>query len=131
MNPATCANNRGLGNQNRRHALRARQEAAPVVFSHMGIPTRRYLVRSRYRLPMHVELAREATACTVLSQAAAERFRRYLLRDPEVIPPGVACADFEVEAERTDEPTIVFAGSAADPATGTEAQLWSALCMKP
>lgn len=96
-------------------ALRARRGAAPVVFSHMGIPTRRYLVRSRYRLPMHVELAREATTCTVLSQAAAERFRQYLLRDPEVIPPGVACADFEVETERTDEPTIVFAGSATDP----------------
>jgi phosphatidylinositol alpha-mannosyltransferase len=95
-------------------ALRARG-GAPVVFSHMGIPTRRYLVRSRYRLSMHVELAREATACTVLSRAAAESFRRYLLREPEVIPPGVACADFEVDTKRADEPTIVFAGSAADP----------------
>jgi phosphatidylinositol alpha-mannosyltransferase len=96
-------------------ALRGRQSGMPVVFSHMGIPTREYLVRSRYRLPMYVELARDATACTVLSQAAAEPFRRYLLRDPEVIPPGVACADFEVETDRTDEPTIVYAGSATDP----------------
>ena len=52
----------------------------------MGIPTRRYPRLARYRLPMHVELAREATTCTVLSEAAAEQFRRYLLRDPEVVP---------------------------------------------
>ena len=96
-------------------ALRARRDGMPVVFSHMGIPTREYLVRSRYRLPMHVELAREASACTVLSQVAAEAFSRYLLREPEVIPPGVACADFEVETDRTGEPTIVYAGSATDP----------------
>jgi glycosyltransferase involved in cell wall biosynthesis len=96
-------------------ALRTRRDGTPVVFSHMGIPTREYLVRSRYRLPMYVELAREASACTVLSEVAAESFRRYLLRDPEVIPPGVACADFEAETNRTDEPTIVYAGSAGDP----------------
>jgi phosphatidylinositol alpha-mannosyltransferase len=51
----------------------------------------------------------------VLSEAAARPFRHYLLRDPEVIPPGIACADFAVEAERVEEPTIVYAGSPGDP----------------
>jgi len=97
-------------------ALRARALGGPpVVYSNMGIPTRRYLVSKRYRLPIHAELAREATACTVLSEAAAEPFRRYLLRDPDVIPPGVVCDDFAVEAERAEQPTIVYSGSPADP----------------
>jgi len=97
-------------------ALRARALGGPpVVYSSMGITTRRYLVSKRYRLPIHVELAREATACTVLSEAAAEPFRRYLLRDPEVVPPGVACDDFAVDTDRTEQPTIVYSGSPADP----------------
>jgi len=97
-------------------ALRARARGGPpVVYSNMGIPTRRYLVQRRYRLPMHAELAREAAVCTVLSEAAAEPFRRYLLRDPEVVPPGVACDEFAVDTERAEHPTIVYAGSPADP----------------
>jgi glycosyltransferase involved in cell wall biosynthesis len=97
-------------------ALRARALGGPpVVYSNMGIPTRRYLVEARYRLPMHVELAREAAVCTVLSDAAADAFRRYLLREPEVVPPGVACDEFEVDGERAAQPTIVYAGSPADP----------------
>jgi phosphatidylinositol alpha-mannosyltransferase len=97
-------------------ALKGRQLGGPpVVYSNMGIPTRRYLVRARYRLAMHVELAREAAACTVLSDAAAEAFRRYLLREPEVVPPGVECAEFEVDSQRAEQPTIVYAGSPADP----------------
>src|SRR6185503_20826177 len=36
----------------------------PVVYSNMGIPTRRYLVEARYRMAMHVELARHAARCT-------------------------------------------------------------------
>jgi phosphatidylinositol alpha-mannosyltransferase len=97
-------------------ALRARRLGGPpVVYSNMGIPTRRYLVMARYRLPMHVELARRAAKCTVLSEAAAADFRRYLLRDPEVIPPGIACSDFHLDVERADVPTIVYSGSPADP----------------
>ena len=86
----------------------------PVVYSKLGIPTRRYLVARRYRLPMNLTLAREAAECSVLSEAAAEPFRHYLLRDPDVIPPGVRCADFEVDEERAEQPTIVFAGSPSD-----------------
>ena len=97
-------------------ALRGRDLGGPpVVYSNMGIPTRRYLVEARYRLSMHVELARHASRCTVLSEAAAGPFRRYLQRDPEVVPPGIVCSDFGVEVERAAEPTIVYAGSPADP----------------
>jgi phosphatidylinositol alpha-mannosyltransferase len=97
-------------------ALRARRYGGPpVVYSNMGIPTREYLVGARYRLPMHVQLARHAAACTVLSEAAARPFRRYLLRDPEVIPPGIACADLAIDAPRAERPTIVYSGSPAEP----------------
>jgi phosphatidylinositol alpha-mannosyltransferase len=97
-------------------ALRARELGGPpVVYSNMGIPTRKYLVSRRYRLPIHAELARAATTCTVLSEAAAEPFRRYLQRNPEVVPPGVATGEFAVEAERAERPTIVYSGSPADP----------------
>ena len=97
-------------------ALKARAAGGPpVVYSKMGIPTRRYLVGRRYRMAMNLELAREAAACSVLSQAAAEPFRRYLLREPAVIPPGVRCSDFEGDEPRAERPTIVFAGSPSDP----------------
>jgi len=97
-------------------ALRARGLGGPpVVYSMMGIPTRPYLVARRYRMAMNLEVARDAAACSVLSQAAADPFRRYLLREPEVIPPGVRCADFAVEARRPEAPTIVYAGSPSDP----------------
>ena len=32
-----------------------------------------------------------------------------------MIPPGVACADFAVDADRAEQPTIVYAGSPAEP----------------
>ena len=97
-------------------ALKARAAGGPpVVYSKMGIPTRPYLVGRRYRMAMNLELARDAAACSVLSEAAADPFRRYLLRDPEVIPPGVRCADFEVDLPRADSPTVVYAGSPSDP----------------
>lgn len=97
-------------------ALRVRERGGPpVVYSFMGIPTRRYLVAKRYRLPMQVELARAADECTVLSEAAAAAFRRYLLRHPDVVPPGVDCDAFAVDVDRAEEPTIVYAGSPGDP----------------
>jgi phosphatidyl-myo-inositol alpha-mannosyltransferase len=97
-------------------AVRAhRLGGPPVVFSPTGIPTRGYLVGYRYRMQINLDAAREAAACSVLSEAAAQPFRRYLLRDPEVIPPGVFCDDWEVDVPRADAPTIVYAGSLSDP----------------
>jgi glycosyltransferase involved in cell wall biosynthesis len=97
-------------------ALQAhRRGGPPVVFSTTGIPTRPYLVARRYRMRMNLDAAREAAACSVLSKSAAEPFRRYLLREPEVIPPGIDCADWEVDVGRAERPTIVYAGSLSDP----------------
>jgi phosphatidylinositol alpha-mannosyltransferase len=97
-------------------ALQARRVGGPpVVFSAMGVPTRRYLVWRRYRLGMHLQAAREAAAVSVLSQAAADVFARYLLRTPQVVPPGVRCDDFDGPVERLEDPTIVYSGSPADP----------------
>jgi phosphatidylinositol alpha-mannosyltransferase len=64
---------------------------------------------------MHVDLARGAARCTVLSEAAAADFRRYLLREPEIVPPGIACSDFEGDVARAERPTIVYSGSPGDP----------------
>lgn len=97
-------------------ALKAHALGGPPVASTLtGIPTRSYLVARRYRLSMNLEIARSAAACSVLSDAAAQAFRRYLLREPDVIPPGVRCADFASDAERSAQPTIVYAGSPSDP----------------
>lgn len=97
-------------------ALKAQGRGGPpVAYSKMGIPTRPYLVARRYRMAINLELARRAAGCSVLSEAAAEPFRRYLLRDPAVIPAGVHCAAFEVDKSRAEEPTIVYAGSPSDP----------------
>ena len=97
-------------------AVQARRRGGPpFAFSPTGIPTRSYLVARRYRMQMNLEAAREAGACSVLSEAAAEPFRRYLLRDPEVIPPGVECSDFDLDVPRAEQPTIAYAGSLSDP----------------
>lgn len=87
----------------------------PVVSTLTGIPTRGYLVARRYRLAANLEVARKAAGCSVLSEAAAVPFRRYLLREAEIIPPGVRCGDFAAAPERAERPTIVYAGSPSDP----------------
>jgi len=66
-----------------------RRGGAPVVATVHGIPTRQYLVARRYRLEMLRNVAAGADECSVLSAAAAEPFRRYLLREPRVLPGGV------------------------------------------
>lgn len=97
-------------------AVRARRLGGPpVVFSIHGILTREWLVRRRYRLPMALAAAREAAACTVLSEAAAGPCRRYLLREPEVLPGGVACDVFAVDRSREAAPTLVCAADLSDP----------------
>jgi glycosyltransferase involved in cell wall biosynthesis len=67
---------------------------------------------------MQLGLVQEAAATTVLSEAAAEGVRRYLLHDPIVVPGGVVCDDFDVEAEPDPDrkgPVIVCAASLRDP----------------
>ncbi len=98
-------------------ALGARRLGGPpVAFSFHGIPVRRYLVGRRYRTELLARVAAESAATTVLSAAAARRFRRYLLVEPEVLPGGVLAERFGAEpAPRREEPTLICAASLADP----------------
>lgn len=97
-------------------AVLARRFGGPPVIATMhGVPTREYLVARRYRLQMLQATVRRADACTVLSEAAARPYRRYLLREPEVLPAGVVAAEFAVGERRTASPTLFCASSLGDP----------------
>jgi glycosyltransferase involved in cell wall biosynthesis len=87
----------------------------PVVFSLHGIPNTRSLSSRRYRAPMLRRVIRWASAVTVLSEAAAEPFRRHLGAEPRILPGAVFGEDFAVEVERAGVPTIACAASLADP----------------
>jgi phosphatidylinositol alpha-mannosyltransferase len=87
----------------------------PVVATTHGIPAREYLVARRYRLAMHLRIAREADACAVLSEAAAEPYERYLLRRPAVLPGGVMPGAFDSDAPPASRPTLFCASSLGDP----------------
>jgi phosphatidylinositol alpha-mannosyltransferase len=87
----------------------------PFVFSIHGIPTREYLVARRYRLEMLTRAIGAAGELTALSEAAAEPVRRYLLREPVVVPGGVDPKRFAANGERAAKPTLICASSLADP----------------
>ena len=92
-----------------------RRGGPPVVFTTTGITTRGYLVARRYRMEMNLTVAARSAACSVFSEAAAGPFERYLLRKPDLIPPGVDSAAFEVDVARARVPTIAYTGSLSDP----------------
>jgi len=96
-------------------ALRRERGGPPFVFSIHGIPTRRYLVARRYRLEMLTRSIRAAGELTVLSRAAAQAARRYLLREPMIVPGGVDPGRFEGDGSRAAQPTLLCASSLADP----------------
>jgi glycosyltransferase involved in cell wall biosynthesis len=96
-------------------AVRARRLGGPPVVATLhGIPTREYLVARKGRLAMLTETTRRAAECTVLSEAAAAPFRRYLLRDPRVIGGGVASGAFG-RRRRSAAPTLLCPVSLGDP----------------
>jgi phosphatidyl-myo-inositol alpha-mannosyltransferase len=98
-------------------AVQARRLGGPpVVFSFNGIATREYLVARRYRLETIQRVLRGVSAVTVLSEAAARSFRRYLLTDPVVLPPGVLAECFATDgAPDAPGPTLICAASLGDP----------------
>lgn len=98
-------------------AVKARRLGAPpVAFSLHGIPLRaEYLVRRRYRLEMLQKTIAGAAVTSVLSEAAAEPFRRYLLHEPRIVPGGVRTDDFAVDVRRDQTPTLLCASSLGDP----------------
>lgn len=98
-------------------AVRMRRFGAPpLIFSLNGLPTREYLVARRYRLEMLDAVLGAAARVAVLSDAAARLFRRYLLSDPVVLPPGVFAERFAAAGvSREGEPTLICAASLGDP----------------
>lgn len=97
-------------------AVQARRIGGPpVVASLHGVPTRAYLVARRFRLEMLRETVRRADECTVLSEAAAAPFRRYLFREPVILPGGVDVSAFAPKAARRVSPTLFSASSLGDP----------------
>jgi glycosyltransferase involved in cell wall biosynthesis len=102
-------------------AVKARRFGGPpVVFSFHGIPQRRFLIARRYRIEMLRATVAGAAATTVLSDAAADVFRRYLLVEPIVLPGGVFHADFSVNGTRASQPTLICSASLGDPRKGAE-----------
>ena len=96
-------------------AWAAARTRARLVYSMNGIPARQFLVGRRYRLPMLQAAVDRASAVTVLSEAAADPFERYLLRRPEVVPGGVeTCAYNKGCHPSLSEQTIVCAASLND-----------------
>jgi glycosyltransferase involved in cell wall biosynthesis len=95
-----------------------RMGGPPVAFSYHGIPDRWFLVARRRRLELSKTAVRDADAVSVLSEATVEPFRRYLLREPRVVPGGVFCSDFEVSVPRCERPTLICAASVGDPRKG-------------
>jgi phosphatidylinositol alpha-mannosyltransferase len=97
-------------------ASRARRLGGPpYVLSVHGILNREYLVNRRYRLEMLRTAITGAVATSVLSEAAAEPFRRFGLGDPEILPGGVVFEDYAGERLPATVPTVLCAASLADP----------------
>ena len=85
-------------------ALRA---GVPTVWTSLGIFHRTGLANRRGRLALVERALRDAAAVTVLSEAAARGFRRWLGVDPRVIAPGVDLAAFTPGGERAEGLTIL------------------------
>ena len=96
-------------------ALAGRVGGPPFVYSFHGIPTRRYLVARRRRIWMLEDVVKRARAVSVLSEAAAQPFRRYLRHEPVVLPAGVSDRWFGRAAERADRPTLLCTAAFTDP----------------
>jgi glycosyltransferase involved in cell wall biosynthesis len=97
-------------------AALARRAGGPrFVYSFHGIPTRRYLVARRRRIWMLETVIERADSVSVLSESAAEPFRRYLRHDPVVLPAGVSPRWFESSAERDQQPTLLCTAAFTDP----------------
>jgi glycosyltransferase involved in cell wall biosynthesis len=97
-------------------AIKARRYGGPpLVFSFHGTPFRHHLVERRYRLEMLQAVVAGAAEVAVLSEAAARPFRRYLLREPTILPGGVMTGQFAVDVARAESPTLFSAASLGDP----------------
>jgi len=87
----------------------------PVVVSLLGALTEEWVTGDRLRWRMVERMVRGAAAVTVLSESVAASFRRFLRREPEILPGGVFCHDFAVDCSRAAAPTLLCAASLNDP----------------
>jgi glycosyltransferase involved in cell wall biosynthesis len=106
-------------------ALAARLARTPSVFTFIGHPTRPQFAGRRRDLELHRLASRLATITTALSQASAASVTELFGRRPQVVPPGVRVAGFDVdhqrEAERrTDAPRILFSAAPSDRRKGLD-----------
>ncbi len=87
----------------------------PSIFSTMGLPTRGWLVGSRYTLKATLRAATRNTAFVVLSRAAAAAYERLTGLEARVIHPGVDLDAFAPGGDRAESPTLVCAASIKEP----------------
>jgi glycosyltransferase involved in cell wall biosynthesis len=87
----------------------------PSIYSAMGLPTRSWLVGSRYLSEATMRAATGNTAFVVLSRAAADAYARLTGLKALVVHPGVDLAAFAPGRERAESPTLVCAASVEEP----------------
>jgi glycosyltransferase involved in cell wall biosynthesis len=93
----------------------SRRSGRPSVYTHLGIPDEADLAERRWRERIVRRAARDASAMTVVSRAAAAAARRTLGVEARVIYPGVDLEKFRPAPERFAEPTVICAADADQP----------------
>jgi phosphatidyl-myo-inositol alpha-mannosyltransferase len=94
----------------------SRRTGRPSVLAYLGVPDRPGLTDRRLRLEVTARAARECTAVTALSRAAADAFGRWLdLTGVEVIPPPVDTRVFTPGGERASVPVVFCPAAVNDP----------------
>jgi glycosyltransferase involved in cell wall biosynthesis len=94
----------------------SRRTGRPSILAYTGLPHQRGLAYQRLRAETTLKAARECTAVTALSKAAADGFRRWLgIEGVRVIHPSVDLDVFRPGPGRSEVPTI-YCGAAADDA---------------
>jgi glycosyltransferase involved in cell wall biosynthesis len=88
-------------------AQAAIRSGRPAVWTFLGVPHRSGLANRRLRLDLVTKAIAGSAAVTVLSEAAAREFRRWLGADPRVIHPGVDLDAFTPAGERAEAFTVL------------------------
>jgi glycosyltransferase involved in cell wall biosynthesis len=84
----------------------ARRTGRPAVLTFQGIPHRVGLAQRRGRVAALLAAVDGSAAVTVVSQAAAQGFRRWLGVESTVVYPGVDLESFRPGGDRAPQPTV-------------------------
>jgi glycosyltransferase involved in cell wall biosynthesis len=87
----------------------------PSVLAFMGIPNREWLASRRWRAEVLERAIAGCGAVTVLSEAAARDFERWLGVAPRVIPAPVDVEAFAPRGERSAEPVVFCPAALEEP----------------